>query len=211
VTRLRPEQHTAREWRIHDLAPDFHLEDVWALPTPGGPDLLPELLDAFFASHREHQTSRLVRVLWRSRWRLGAVLGWDTPANGFGGRVESLRARLPAGLTTAARDASSKPFEVIYRLGDEWAGEIANETVHAVLHLSWVSDVTAGVHRGQMAVLVKPNGWRGRIYMAAIRPIRHRVVYPAMLQRLALEWRERHGPSMPSGGKTRQRSYGSGK
>ena len=26
--------HTSRPWRIHELTPDFQLEDVWALPTP---------------------------------------------------------------------------------------------------------------------------------------------------------------------------------
>jgi len=30
--------HTSRPWRIHEIAADFRLEDVWALPTPGGPD-----------------------------------------------------------------------------------------------------------------------------------------------------------------------------
>lgn len=30
--------HTSRPWRIHEVAPDFEVEDVWALPTPGGPD-----------------------------------------------------------------------------------------------------------------------------------------------------------------------------
>lgn len=28
-------------WRIHALTRDFRLEDVWALPTPGGPDDFP--------------------------------------------------------------------------------------------------------------------------------------------------------------------------
>jgi hypothetical protein len=33
--------HTSRPWRIHELTRDFRLEDVWALPTPGGPDDFP--------------------------------------------------------------------------------------------------------------------------------------------------------------------------
>lgn len=33
--------HTARPRRIHALARDFRLEDVWALPTPGGPGDFP--------------------------------------------------------------------------------------------------------------------------------------------------------------------------
>jgi hypothetical protein len=42
--------------------------------------------------------------------------------------------------------------------------------------------------RAQMAVLVKPNGRLGRAYMAAIRPFRLALVYPAMLRRLEREW-----------------------
>jgi hypothetical protein len=33
--RLPESAHTSRPWRIHDIASDFRLEDVWALPTPG--------------------------------------------------------------------------------------------------------------------------------------------------------------------------------
>ena len=50
------------------------------------------------------------------------------------------------------------------------------------MHLGWVPDDTGG-YRGQMAVLVKPNGLLGKAYMAAIRPFRHLIVYPPMLRR----------------------------
>ena len=33
--------HTDRPWRIQEITPDFRLYDVWALPTPGGPDDIP--------------------------------------------------------------------------------------------------------------------------------------------------------------------------
>jgi hypothetical protein len=56
------------------------------------------------------------------------------------------------------------------------------------MHLGWVPD-GAGGHRGQMAVLVKPNGWLGEAYMAAIRPFRHLVVYPALMRSVEREWR----------------------
>ena len=39
--RLPDTAHTSRPWRIHELTPDFRLEDVWALPTPGRPGRLP--------------------------------------------------------------------------------------------------------------------------------------------------------------------------
>ncbi|HEX6151914.1 MAG TPA: DUF2867 domain-containing protein [Solirubrobacterales bacterium] len=79
------------------------------------------------------------------------------------------------------------PFTSVYLLDDEWAAEIANKTVHGVMHISWVEDGN-GCYRGQMAVYVKPNGLLGNAYMAAIKPFRHRVVYPAMLRQLERRW-----------------------
>jgi hypothetical protein len=40
--RLPDAAHTSRPWRIHELTPDFRIEDVWALPTPGGPGDFPD-------------------------------------------------------------------------------------------------------------------------------------------------------------------------
>ena len=64
--------------------------------------------------------------------------------------------------------------------------EIANRTVHGVVHVGWVAD-GAG-YRGEMAVYVKPNGRFGKAYMAAIMPFRHRLVYPPMLRDIARAW-----------------------
>ena len=36
--KLRSDAHSSRPWRIHEITRDFRLEDVWALPTPGGAD-----------------------------------------------------------------------------------------------------------------------------------------------------------------------------
>ena len=66
--------------------------------------------------------------------------------------------------------------------------EIANRTVHGVLHLGWVPD-GSGAYRGQMAVLVKPNGLLGNGYLTAIRPFRHLIVYPRMLRQIGRTWR----------------------
>jgi hypothetical protein len=42
-------------------------------------------------------------------------------------------------------------------------------------------------------VLVKPNGLLGSGYMAAIKPFRHLIVYPAMIRQIEREWRQRAG------------------
>ena len=182
--------HTTRPWRIHELTEDFRLEDVWALPTPGGSDDFPLLVEGFAAGAPEQSGSLAVRALFSLRWKLGALLGWDDDDAGVGGRVPTLKDRMPPDLREAPSGPQfdSLPFTPLYLLEDEWAAEIANKTMHGVLHHGWVRDLT-GNYRGQMAVLVKPNGRLGSAYMAAIRPFRHLVVYPTMLRGIGRDWR----------------------
>jgi hypothetical protein len=58
------------------------------------------------------------------------------------------------------------------------------------MHIGWVPDQSDG-YRGQMAVYVKPNGLLGTVYMAAIAPFRHQIVYPLMLRAMGQQWRAR--------------------
>ena len=58
------------------------------------------------------------------------------------------------------------------------------------MHIGWVPDGTGG-YRGQMAVLVKPNGRLGTAYMAAILPFRRLIVYPALMRDIENDWRAR--------------------
>lgn len=189
--RLPDTEHTARPWRIHELAADFELEDVWALPTPGGPDDFARLV-RLIASGGDGSTlsaGPVVRTLFAIRWKLGAVLGWDKPAAGIGARVLSLRDRLPADLRDApcGPDLHDALFRSVYLTDDEWVAEIANRTVHAVRHIGWVPDEDGG-YRGQMAVLVKPNGPLGKAYMAGIAPFRHLLVYPPLVRAIGRRW-----------------------
>jgi len=108
---------------------------------------------------------------------------------GLGSRVPTLRDRLPVDLRDAPSgpEFDALPFTSLYLLDDEWAAEVANRTVHGVMHVGWVPD-DAGGYRGQMAVLVKPNGLFGTAYMAAIRPFRHLIVYPPAMRQIEREW-----------------------
>jgi hypothetical protein len=185
-------EYTSRPWRIHEFTRDFRLEDVWALPTPGGRDDFPQLVQMMAASDPSQSSSRAARALWAIRWKLGEMLGWDGPGAGLGSRVPTLRDRLPVDLRDAppGPDFDAVPFTSLYLLGDEWAAEIANQTMHGVMHIGWVPDTT-GRYRAQMAVLVKPNGLFGTAYMAAIRPFRHLIVYPPLIRQIGREWRAR--------------------
>lgn len=42
-----------------------------------------------------------------------------------------------------------------------------------------------------MAIYVKPRGAFGGAYMAAIKPFRHWVVYPALMQQMDRAWQSR--------------------
>ena len=196
--RLPDSAHTSRPWRIHQLTRDFRLEDVWALPTPGGPDDFRRLVQDFprLMQGVASGSSRASRMLWAMRWKVGGLLGWDEPDAGLGSRVATLRDRLPADLRDFPSGPETLHFTSLYLLDDEWAAEIANKTMHGVMHMGWVPDGAGGYH-GQMAVLVKPNGVLGSAYMAAIKPVRHLIVYPQMIKGIGREWRERAGVATP--------------
>ena len=182
-------EHTARPWRIHQIAPEFQLYDVWALPTPGGPDDFPRLVQLFARGDTASNPSWLARTLFAIRWKVGGLLGWDDPDAGVGARVPTLRDRLPDDLRDGPPGPTfdTLPFTPVYLAENEWAAELANRTVHAVMHIGWVPD-GAGGYRGQMAVLVKPNGLLGKAYMAAIGPFRYRIVYPPLMRDIGREW-----------------------
>jgi Protein of unknown function (DUF2867) len=185
--RLPNREHTSRPWRIHEIAADFRIEDVWALPVRGEKSDFLALVHGFAAGDPS-RSSWLTRALWTIRWKAGELLGWDQAEAGLGERVPTLRGRLSGDLLDApGPDFDALPFTSLYLIEDEFAAEIANRTMHGVMHLSWVPDGT-GRYRGQMAVLVKPNGLVGTIYMAAIRPFRHLIVYPAMMRQIEREW-----------------------
>ena len=136
--------HLAHPWRIHAVATDFALEDVWSLPTPGGPEDFPRLVELIAAGDPAHGGSKVVGALFALRWKLGELLGWDDEEDGIGGRVPTLRDRLPSDLRDgpSGPGTGSLPFRPLYLTGDEYAAEIANRTMHGVLHVGWVADGT---------------------------------------------------------------------
>lgn len=107
-------------------------------------------------------------------------------------RVASLRDRLPRDLheTSAGEEVPNTPFSTVYELHDEAAYELANRTVHDVLHLGWVPSDN-GDYELRMAALVKPNGAFGRLYMGGIAPFRYLIVNPALTGQWEGAWRER--------------------
>ncbi len=208
--------HESRPWRIREIAPDFTLEDVWALPVHGGAEDFPTMLDVMASLDPGTAGSFPTRALWRTRDLLGRLFGLGrielSSASGGGiapgelpipGTNEtSLIDRLPGELrgTVAELDLDLAVFSPIYCTDVEFAAELSNRTVHAVMHLAWF-DQGEGRYQGQMAVYVKPRGPLGKAYMALIKPFRYGIVYPELMRMIERAWRSRRASKDSDQGK----------
>lgn len=208
-------EHTSRPWRIHRIAPDFLVEDVWALPVHGRAEDFADLVslmtdreDATPADDLDFLDSAAARALWRARDVCGRILRLGTVTQAArpedrrsipGESGTTLEERLDVDLrgTTAGLCFASVPMRPLYLTDSEFAAEISNATMHGVMHLSWV-DRGRGQHQGQMAVLVKPRGCGGALYMRLIKPFRLTIVYPALLRYLEKSWNRRGRETAPS-------------
>ena len=193
--------HDPQRWRIDQIAPDFKLLDVWALPAEGGPDDFPELLDVM-RSIDPAGDSVPAKALWKLRDEMGKWLGLGRTSKSTdhtmdeevlpipGAEEVSLADRLPEDLVDTVPPAEFRPespFTPLYLTADESAAEISNKTVHGILHIAWVEN-DDGRYQGQMAVYVKPRGRFGDGYMALIEPFRNWIVYPALMRQIEKAW-----------------------
>jgi hypothetical protein len=204
--RLPNAAHESRPWRIREIAQDFTLEDVWALPVRGGAEGFQTLIEVMVSLDPAKSESFPLRVLWRLRDRLGGWFGLgrisaptDSGGDDAAGKLPipgtdetSLIDRLPDDLrnTAADPDFAWTPLAPLYRTDVEFAAELSNRTVHSVMHLAWV-DRGEGHYQGQMAVYVKPRGPLEKGYMALIKPFRYWVVYPALMRQIERAWNRR--------------------
>jgi len=202
--RLPIAAHESHPWRILEIAPDFRVEDVWALPVHGGADDFATLLEVMASLDPTKTPSAASRQLFGIRHNLGRRFGWD---DGAGLPIPdtaetTLSDRLPPDLRNTAADVTfgsaalenlGAHFTPLYRTDVEFAAELSNQTVHGVVHLAWV-DQGEGRYQGQMAVYVKPRGLFGQGYMALIKPFRYWVVYPALMRQIERTWNARVMP-----------------
>jgi len=130
-------------------------------------------------------------------WRIHDLTGdfriedvWALPASGgpneFPRLVEGLVAGDPArGLSGAARALWQMRFKIGGLLGLDGRGSGLGSRVQT-LRDRLPQDLRS-TQTGP--VFVKPNGLLGAGYMAAIKPFRYLVVYPAMMRSIARDWR----------------------
>lgn len=190
--RLSNSEHESHAWLIQEIAPDFRLEDAWALPAQGDIDDFATLLEVMASLDPASGQSRATRVLFGIRYRVGGWFGWDDTSRRLpvpDDSEASLTARLPDHLRKTVAGLGPRPagFTPLYRTDVESAAEISNRTVHGVMHLAWVAKGD-GLYQGQMGIYVKPRGRFGAVYMAVIAPFRHLIVYPALMRQIERAW-----------------------
>ena len=193
--RFPPAAHAALPWRLNEIASDFELVDAWALPATGTRDQFPVLYSTLAnLSAVTPEESRASAALFDVRRYLGKRFGWDDPTSTNtlpipGCSETSLKQRLPPDLVPASQRVfgERQNFRPVFVLDNEAAIEVSNTLVHAILHLGWVEQPD-GMFRGQMGIYVKHRGAFGVIYMHAIAPFRHLVIYPSLLQRIRKSW-----------------------
>ncbi len=190
---LDPCDHTRLPWRIHAIAADFQLEDVWRVPITGGPDDFARFVDVLAGLDTITSGPRAVRALLAVRLWAGRPLERGSAARGAS-RNAILIDQLPDDLRTGpapptlggAAFQQAVAASSLYFTNVEWALAIASDPVDGIMHLGWVAGRNG--HHAQLAILVKPHGLLGRAYLAAIAPARRRIVYPLLGRELARRW-----------------------
>src|SRR5262249_31935035 len=137
--------HRARPWRVHAIAADFDLEDLWAfdLGDRATADVR-EFLACFWDIFHELEKGWLART----RVRVGRALGWDDrdfalPIPGCTEKSVTERLTEDAKRGNLAPPDAPSPVETpqvktAYIFPDEALYEFSNDTIHGMLHIGLV-------------------------------------------------------------------------
>jgi hypothetical protein len=178
---------------VHDFLQDVPLHDVWAIPLRGGgPGRTIHDFRPLFAFARLQEVNPAVRALVGLRTRLGTLFGWDQQRPAWGAEsyvhrltpMDRARSVVPPGTPEG-------PFTTLYVFEHEQLSEVRNATVHAFSSLSMGE--AQGGYLVYWAIYVKPVSRLTGLYMTAIAPFRHLLVYPAIIRMVQRAWDERHG------------------
>lgn len=178
--------------RVHEFLAGFPLHDAWAidLPRSRAGITLEEFLRP--AGSCFCRLPLAVRALVDIRFFAGHHLGWDRePA---AGAWQPLATRL----TDSDRSRSLAPagarqgfFRIVYRFENEQLLEVINRTAHAAALSALVERKNA--YRFYFGVYVGSVSRWTPIYMAAIDPLRKRIVYPILLRSIRARWNRMFG------------------
>jgi len=188
-----PTEYRQLELRTHSFLADVQLHDVWLAELEGGgPDRTMEDVRKCFTAQAAATAGAAVRALFAIRRGLGRLFGWDASTDRWTDEYYTNR------LTDDDRARSlvepgtdDGMFTVVYVFPGEALSEVRNATVHAFSCMAIRRTMTG--YRLYWAIYVKPIGPWTATYMRIIDPFRRAVVYPAVINRVELNWRIRFG------------------
>lgn len=185
--------HHDQSWIAHPILTDFRIEDIWLLPIQlSNKNTIQEVQSAFVDAIGQIGKRGVAGLLFRFRNWLGKIFKWEDDFDPNRIRKPGLlKTRYAKQINSSAEELPSggfQNFSQVYLSDEESLLEIENKTVQAAIHFGKIKE--ADSISAQMTIYVKPNGRFGQLYMLAIKPFRHWIVYPTLLKALAKQWKE---------------------
>jgi hypothetical protein len=206
---LNKKTHYSHPWKVHEIAKDFELLDVWEFPIWADQTRnqdFSSFLNVMQQPTKTHVSSffsirsLIARLLVSLRVFLGGLFGLDKSINYLpipGCKEKSLKERLSdedlkRSLVESAGEEEQSKFvwRTVYLYENEMLTELSNDTVHALMHFGWIHK-SGDYFTAQLAVYAKPRGNLGEFYLRIIMPFRHAIVYPAMMEEVKKRWEGR--------------------
>jgi len=205
---LSKKMHLSYPWKVHDIAKDFELLDVWEFPIMANKTqnqdfslFLRVIQQSSKPSARSFFSIKfmIARFLVILRVFLGGIFGLDQNINSLpipGCDETSLKDRLSVedrNRSLAESGGEGAPndsiWRTVYLYENEMLTELSNNTVHALMHFGWVQKF-GKFFTARLAVYAKPRGTLGEFYMRLIVPFRRAIIYPALMQEIKNKWEE---------------------
>jgi len=198
--------HYSHPWKVHEIAKDFELLDVWEFPILADKTRNQDF--SFFLKVMQNPGPRnarsffsirnlIARLLVSLRVYLGEMYGLDKNINSLpipGCTETSLKDRLSSkdqkrSLADSSEEGADNEgiWRTVYLYENEMLTELSNDTVHVLMHFGWVHK-SGNNFTAQLAVYTKPRGNLGKFYMNLIMPFRQLIIYPAMMEEIKNRW-----------------------
>lgn len=199
-------KHDSYPWKVHEIAQDFELLDVWEFPLLADKTRNQDF--SYFRKVMQFPDLEIVRPLFSLRYLfarflvnlrvyLGETFGLDKNVNCLpipGSKEISIKERLSLEdqkrslADTLSEGAPNEGiWKTVYLYENEMLAEHSNDTVHALMHVGWVHKY-GDYDTAQLAVYAKSRGRFGEFYMRLIMPFRQAIVYPTMMKEAKKRW-----------------------
>jgi hypothetical protein len=203
------QSHYAQPWKVHEIAKDFELLDVWEFPIAAdrskGQDFLFFLKMMRQPPPEKNRRSASLKflaaqVLVYLRMQMGEVFGLDKNINTLpipGCRETSVKDRLSKKdreqslslLELGISDYDNSTWQIVYFYKEELLMELSIDPAHALMHFGWVHK-SDHIYTAQLAVYAKPRGDFGKFYLQLIMPFRRLIIYPVFMEAVKNIWEE---------------------